>query len=653
MSQLTELLKDIVQTEHGQWMRYTYLSVLGHGLHTDTLKEHFEEHAQDELRHAKLVSRWIVDLGDAPPTQIPCIEQLAASSEESIQWLLKAELDGANKYQIAMELAEGIHGLQNDIGDILSEEHEHISDLMKMLSQFKDKTDDAVTLVVVASAYNKFVRSGSFKRFASHHKIAGALEDFIKEELQLAWDKYEMDYTPEKGRQYVEDEAKKHIQNLYNRLTVEEDQSAKPALQFYTNLYKYVVDPKVKGGWTTYHKSFWPDYEQWLRSDIEQEKTKPKTFEDVMTIVDPAFAVPTPKAAPKKMLMTPKQRLQQQEQEMLKQIREKEEQGVPTSEEIEEEAKATEEAELQETMGFGEPVVEQSTLTKTRMEEPEVKPDDELIKQLNKILSFSSKKYEDTEQRDMVIGKALAPVYVSRHDQFMLWTQQLSSDLRQYVMTIISPYVYQIESKGDIGEGSEEVVSRPPVEMEEEEARPEAPFEEEEKKNKKEEEEEIEPAEELETERDVDIEYEKAMEAPSMAKSKPTFGDIDWANIPSVEVEETKEPEAKTTERRPVETLSSKIQVWDAFRGLEGKGQKFAVGIGDRIRNMTPDEESVPPPGRPGRTEATVGTIQGINPSGLITVRTDDGKVHEWNPDIDILEIDAKERSKYVLRQGK
>jgi len=106
-------------------------------------------------------------------------------------------------------------------------------------------------------------------------------------------------------------------------------------------------------------------------------------------------------------------------------------------------------------------------------------------------------------------------------------------------------------------------------------------------------------------------------------------------------------PEAVEESRRAiVEKVEEKFMVDDSKPPHK---QKFSVGVGDRIRNMNPsEEEDVPAPGRPGRTQATVGVIEKIE-GDKVWVKTDDGKTRQWWIDDD-LQIDAREREKYLYQ---
>ena len=105
---------------------------------------------------------------------------------------------------------------------------------------------------------------------------------------------------------------------------------------------------------------------------------------------------------------------------------------------------------------------------------------------------------------------------------------------------------------------------------------------------------------------------------------------------------------------KETKSIGERVQVWDAYaakRGLaKGQGNKFWVEVGDRVKNVGVREIGQPMPGQKGRGAATVGTIEEITPDGLILVNTGVGK-QEWDPDTDLIEIDAKEREKTLSKQ--
>ena len=286
MSTLVSILCDIVQAEYAQWMRYTFLSALRYGLHTDTLQEHFEEHAEDELEHAHLVSRWIVDLGGLPPTTIPYIEQIHTGAQDALEWLLNAEIEGINKYQVAHQAAEGIFGLQNDIGDLLSTEHEHLSDIIKFLepmSQGVEEDDD--TIIILANTFRQ--NRNSLHKFASIKKNAQSMTEYLHDLLQMAWYKHEYNYTPELGLEYIREDTKKTLMNLHERIK-EGDQGARQSAKFFIDLYQW-LQTMNKDSWLQQHSKIWPQYHSdpaWGgyedSDEPAEEQVKKPSFEQVL-----------------------------------------------------------------------------------------------------------------------------------------------------------------------------------------------------------------------------------------------------------------------------------------------------------------------------------------------------------------------------------
>jgi len=194
VDELLKILQDIVAAEHAQFMRYTYLSSLGYGLHTDALHCQFEEHALDEIEHAKRINHWIVDLGGIPPTDIPPVEQYIGSIEGAIEWILEAELVGIKKYNYAHELAIalGLPGLQSEIGNILEKEHEHTREMLNYVAPHM-VSGDQVTMIMVANAFRRFAANGG--EFFQH-LIIDRFAEFLKravEYTETTWQELEQE----------------------------------------------------------------------------------------------------------------------------------------------------------------------------------------------------------------------------------------------------------------------------------------------------------------------------------------------------------------------------------------------------------------------------------------------------------------------------
>jgi bacterioferritin len=286
MSHLVQILSDIVEAEYAQWMRYTFLAAIQRGPHSDSLQEHLEEHAADELEHAQTISWWIVDLGAYPPTTIPHVEQFDGSLKEQLEWVIGAEIDGINKYQLAHEMADGIYGLQSDIGELLSVEHEHLSDAMKWLEIEDGQQHLEPLIVVIGSAYRRcYEKHASFRDLVNNkfkktaQKNPANFYQYLNELLELALYKYVYEYTPYKGYLYILEDTQKTIENLWERHKAGED--VKGSIDFFVNLYKWLQSPEVVDKWDaekdSLHDHLLPDWKQWLQTEVPEKPKQPES----------------------------------------------------------------------------------------------------------------------------------------------------------------------------------------------------------------------------------------------------------------------------------------------------------------------------------------------------------------------------------------
>ncbi|MCK5616065.1 ferritin-like domain-containing protein, partial [Candidatus Pacearchaeota archaeon] len=301
MNELVALLEEIVRAEYAQWMRYVYLSSLSYGLNTDALVSEFEKHAEEEYEHAKLISRWIVDLDGIPPTDTPPVEQFCGTVDDAIGWLLEAEIEGARLYSLTFDAASliGMHGLTHDIGRILSEEHEHISDLENFVAPHMLSGGDT-TLIVVAQAFKRY--ANNIELFNKCSQVAAKedyqINQYLKDILELAKYHYVQEYTPKKGHEYVLNDVERTVTDLWQR---RKEEDVRSALQFYKYLYDWITSPDVVSRWTEIHNSYMPDWETWKLTDWYEEAPKEISFQDIMQQVSPEMEAPVqPEQAPAK-----------------------------------------------------------------------------------------------------------------------------------------------------------------------------------------------------------------------------------------------------------------------------------------------------------------------------------------------------------------
>jgi len=594
MSNLTELLCNIIQAEHAQWMRYTFLSALHYGPHTDTVEEHFSEHAANELEHARLIIRWVTDLGGIPPTSVPPVEQFEGDLNKSIKWLLQSEIDGANLYHEAMELSIGIHGLQNDIGDILSEEHEHMSDLMRMI----EPREEPESVVVVVTANRKLA---------------------ISWEQNLAWLKNKL--LPARiGKMHsVEDAKNIALEAIEDHITQDlwpkrEDQKNKYELYKFKTLYEELAKTTPEQ-WQSLYKDIFPL--PISEPELDKSEAEP-SFSEMIEKIEPAGETE------------------------LSGLYEPVRKRAPTTEESEVSTVPAyaESPELGWTQQITEEPVEE-------VEEPEVDM---------KVFELLVKKFSEFE----TIGDSvdfLVTAYLKYPAEFVMLVKS-KPQLAKYVVEQVAGLSVDERARrvegdlfsDDVTEYQEGQTVEAPFE-DEEEIKQEEPEEQTLKKYEEIDEEEEEEGEEpdhlslegLEPEGVEESELEVAKRTPAPLVKTP-FQEPEHLSLEGIG--EPDEP------RRPVEKqkIRERVQVWDAFRARQGKGKQFWVGVGDRVRNADPKED-MPDVGRPGRSQAVTGVIQEVTPSKTIMVRTDDGKIHEWNPKIDKLEIDMHEKAKILSKQ--
>jgi bacterioferritin (cytochrome b1) len=292
MNPLICILSEVVEAEYAQWMRYNYLSALGHGLYTDILSEHFKRHAYDELEHAEMINRWIVDLGGVPPTAFPPVEQFCGTTEEAVCWLVDAEIEGLAKYTIARELACDLPGLQAEIDGILLVEHEHLSDLGKLIDPVMKEVEEAEpTIVIVARLVSKINPRTAQRK--PHPDPRGNLYAFLNELLQLgAYALGQAEYTPETGRQYAIDHINSAI-GYIDELNREVETGRVDPTEFkewledapiYLSILEWLQDPATKKNWEPIHEAIWPEFKSWYVSDVPEEKElepEPETPEEV------------------------------------------------------------------------------------------------------------------------------------------------------------------------------------------------------------------------------------------------------------------------------------------------------------------------------------------------------------------------------------
>lgn len=328
MDRLIELLIVLSTTEYAQWMRYTYLSALGFGLNTNQLINNFNMYSYSTVDHVKILNRWIVDLGGMPPTDIPAIDQYVGSTEGAIEWLISAELESIELYNITYIMAGEFEmaGLQYDLGRILSRKHEDLSDLMDLVAPH---TIDDVTIIMLGNKLGKFANKTPslykeliLDRFEKLGKIAAGVSSldintWLREMIDLGrYGALELEDNdieklqttlPERTREWIVNDIEETVRNLWSR---KEEENITSAMEFYREVYEWLNSPQVIQGWLGIFQAYMPDWQTWLLSDWygkEELKEQPLSMEEIFQQIQPSEGreeTPTsesvPKAAPSK-----------------------------------------------------------------------------------------------------------------------------------------------------------------------------------------------------------------------------------------------------------------------------------------------------------------------------------------------------------------
>lgn len=141
--QVIEVLNQVLATEIVCSLRYRHHYYMAHGIDAEAVVNEFLEHAAQELNHADMVARRIVQLGGAPDMNP---ETLAARSHSeyvasaSLQEMIRENLIAE---RVAIETYSSlVRWLGNDdpttrhmIEQILAEEEEHAEELARVISR--------------------------------------------------------------------------------------------------------------------------------------------------------------------------------------------------------------------------------------------------------------------------------------------------------------------------------------------------------------------------------------------------------------------------------------------------------------------------------------------------------------------------------------
>lgn len=283
MGKLLIVLAEIVKAEYAQWMRYVYVLSLGNDFN--------DQLAADEMEHAAIINRWLVDLGGLPPIEVPPIDP----SCDSADILLQYEAENIELYTIAYEIATimGIHGLAYDIGGILSKKQEHVSGLQKMTGP--QAVEDDVNIVILAEKFRLYASTGgdlfhdlvvdkiigfyhraqkefpktqmAFKLVDYLRSMFGEATDHVLQQLGDDTDKIVTE-LPEMSRQYIVQDIEETVRELWPDRSKLENRSA---LEFYKDIYEWLTTDDIVDRWSSLYENYNPGWRDTYKNEWQQE----------------------------------------------------------------------------------------------------------------------------------------------------------------------------------------------------------------------------------------------------------------------------------------------------------------------------------------------------------------------------------------------
>lgn len=136
-----ELLQSVLATEIVCVLRYTQNAVAATGISSEGVRAEFEEHAKDEMDHARMVAERINQLGGDPNFHPEGLLTRSASQYsqggnlvEMIRENLIAERIAVDHYrELVRYFGNNDPGTRNMIEDILRVEEEHANDMHDLL----------------------------------------------------------------------------------------------------------------------------------------------------------------------------------------------------------------------------------------------------------------------------------------------------------------------------------------------------------------------------------------------------------------------------------------------------------------------------------------------------------------------------------------
>ena len=141
VNKTVEILQSVLATEIVCWLRYSFHAVTASGISSDSVRNEFAEHAEDERGHAMEVAERINQLGGKPNFNPEGILTRSASQYvegadlvDMIKENLIAERIAVDHYrELIRYFGDGDPGTRTMIEGILRKEEEHADDMHDLL----------------------------------------------------------------------------------------------------------------------------------------------------------------------------------------------------------------------------------------------------------------------------------------------------------------------------------------------------------------------------------------------------------------------------------------------------------------------------------------------------------------------------------------
>lgn len=137
---MVDTLNKLWASEVTAILQYEFFYVMAPSLHMKSLQEKFQEHLDEERKHARMLTQRISELGGEPVVDLCDLSELAAHGTETVadpagmvSVLQYQEQIAVESYRAAIKQASDDPATRNMLEEILRDEEEHLSDMESMI----------------------------------------------------------------------------------------------------------------------------------------------------------------------------------------------------------------------------------------------------------------------------------------------------------------------------------------------------------------------------------------------------------------------------------------------------------------------------------------------------------------------------------------